>query len=367
MEAGFFHYLSFFGSGVALLFSLGYAITPISSTKNRQLSFALLLVGIFLAHTFYISSNIFQSFPYLYCLHLPILFLFGPILARLFYLFLEGEVPYWLESRLHYIPFVLGILFYLPSSLLPIVGDPDRFHRLMIADVTRRIDLPIKLLSFLGCLSLMMYILHSAFHFLHIFRLSNLWRTPAVRFFLIILLLASFGTIGGFIISLGYVRIGIGIGMSFLASIVPALYLIQSFYPSLFQDVKIAIEEEKYRISHLKNLDINEVTERINKLFSVEKIYLEDELNLSIVAEKLNITTHQLSEFLNQVEKKSFNQYVNSHRIEYACKSLIQNPEWPTIRIAYDSGFQSKSSFHDAFRREMNMTPTAYRKKNSPE
>jgi AraC-like DNA-binding protein len=85
-------------------------------------------------------------------------------------------------------------------------------------------------------------------------------------------------------------------------------------------------------------------------------------LKLNLLADKLQITSHQLSEYINTQTGKTYQNWLNGYRIEHACSLLIEKPEWAIIRIAFESGFSSKSSFQDAFKKEMGITPSEYRK-----
>ncbi|MCG9873551.1 MAG: helix-turn-helix domain-containing protein [Leptospiraceae bacterium] len=366
MEKNLLYYISFFGCFLALLFSIGYKISPNQNSKKNLVSFALLLVGIFLFHNVYLFSDFFPKIPYFYLYHLPILFLFGPILSRVIYLFLEGEIPHWLRNKWNLVPFALSFLFTVYGFFDPITEKWETIQSIRAGTYLKTLP-RIEILSFLGCSHLLFYILRSFLHFVRIFRFEKLVSTPSVRFLFLILGMASFGTLGGLLISFGEIRIGLSIGIFFLSAIVPTIYLIQMSYPSLFEEVKFAIQEEKkYLNSQLKNINTSDLKEHLLHLFGNQKVFLEEDLNLSNLAERMQISSHQLSEYLNTQEGKSFPNFLNYYRIEHACDLLQKNPYWPTIRIAYESGFQSKSSFHEAFRKEKGITPTEFRKKNSP-
>ena len=66
---------------------------------------------------------------------------------------------------------------------------------------------------------------------------------------------------------------------------------------------------------------------------------------------------------INERLNMNFNTFINQYRIDEAQKLLIRDPERSVISVAYDVGFNSKSSFYDAFSRYTGVTPQAYRKK----
>lgn len=62
--------------------------------------------------------------------------------------------------------------------------------------------------------------------------------------------------------------------------------------------------------------------------------------------------------------QQNFYNYVNQHRIKYA-ENMLKDPEESEesiLMIAYNSGFQSKTSFNKAFKSINGLTPSEYRK-----
>ncbi|QEM08510.1 ABC transporter permease [Mucilaginibacter rubeus] len=95
-----------------------------------------------------------------------------------------------------------------------------------------------------------------------------------------------------------------------------------------------------------------------------EKGYYRDaELSLNSLADKLGLHTHELSRIINTVLKKSFNDFINEYRVrEVALK--MQNPSYDHITLlglAYESGFNSQSSFHRIFKQFTGKTPLEYK------
>jgi AraC-like DNA-binding protein len=79
----------------------------------------------------------------------------------------------------------------------------------------------------------------------------------------------------------------------------------------------------------------------------------------------LNTNFHRLSQVINESFHQNFYDFINTYRIEESKIRLI-NPEsdkYKIISIAYDSGFSSKSSFYNAFRKNTGITPGEYLKK----
>ncbi|EZH71290.1 hypothetical protein ATO12_11040 [Aquimarina atlantica] len=94
-----------------------------------------------------------------------------------------------------------------------------------------------------------------------------------------------------------------------------------------------------------------------------EKLYLNPNLNLDLVAEKFNVSIGHLSKTVNKNANQSFTDFVNQLRVNESKKMLL-NPNYKNYTIeaiGYESGFYSKSNFYAAFKKETNQTPSAFR------
>ncbi|MEO1255209.1 MAG: helix-turn-helix domain-containing protein [Bacteroidota bacterium] len=100
-------------------------------------------------------------------------------------------------------------------------------------------------------------------------------------------------------------------------------------------------------------------------------LYFDPNLTVKIAAKKLGIPQRVLSQHVNQDLHKSFNDYVNSYRVDEVKRKLTdQKYEHLTIAsIAYDSGFRSIATFQRAFRRMEGLSPVEYKNKskNNPQ
>ncbi|UOE52152.1 ABC transporter permease [Mucilaginibacter sp. SMC90] len=109
----------------------------------------------------------------------------------------------------------------------------------------------------------------------------------------------------------------------------------------------------------------------LRKAMENDRFYLEPDLSLSTLAEKLNIHPHELSRIINGTFGKNFNDFINEYRIlEVTQKMQDTNYDRLTVLgIAFDSGFNSKSTFNRTFREITGKSPAAYKtdlKKGGP-
>ena len=124
--------------------------------------------------------------------------------------------------------------------------------------------------------------------------------------------------------------------------------------------------KEKYKTSALLPETVEQILPRLIVLMEKEKVYLEPDLTLKKLSERLHVHYNHLSQIINEHLETSFNDYVNKYRIEEAQKKLSDPKEARKniLEIAYDTGFYSKSVFNTAFKKFTGLTPTEYRKKN---
>lgn len=89
--------------------------------------------------------------------------------------------------------------------------------------------------------------------------------------------------------------------------------------------------------------------------------YLRSKLTLHFLAESLGVSSHHLSEVLNQQEGKNFYQFINQYRIEHICKELKRDSSQKIIDLAFSSGFSSKSTFNAVFKQLTGKTPSQFK------
>ncbi|WP_229660228.1 helix-turn-helix domain-containing protein, partial [Aquaticitalea lipolytica] len=119
------------------------------------------------------------------------------------------------------------------------------------------------------------------------------------------------------------------------------------------------IELLKRSASNLNNIDTDELKMRLFDIMNNDKIFLDKELTLNILSKKLNITTHQLSEYLNHQRKESFNDFINSYRVDHAKELLLrsENSIYTLEGISSNSGFKSLATFHRNFKKQTGTSP----------
>jgi AraC-like DNA-binding protein len=124
------------------------------------------------------------------------------------------------------------------------------------------------------------------------------------------------------------------------------------------------ISKAKYQKSLLTDERVAEITRQLFELMESKKPFLEPELTLAELADKLSLSPHHLSQVFNREMKKSFFDFVNEYRVREA-KKLLSSPQYghySIFGIALDAGFNSKSAFYTAFGKYAGTTPSEFRK-----
>ncbi|MGC8824365.1 MAG: helix-turn-helix domain-containing protein [Bacteroidales bacterium] len=109
---------------------------------------------------------------------------------------------------------------------------------------------------------------------------------------------------------------------------------------------------------------IREIESKLYWAMEEEKVYLNPQLNLQGLAKKIGISSSMLSHVLNIYFNTSFCDFLNRYRVRAVIEKL-QNPYYNRFNIvvlAYESGFNSKASFHRIFKNFTGKTPTEYKK-----
>ena len=124
------------------------------------------------------------------------------------------------------------------------------------------------------------------------------------------------------------------------------------------------VKTDKYNTSQFEDAVAAQLKARLDKLMIEENPALDSELNLATLAEKLDITSHELSQLLNQTYALNFYDFVNQARVERT-KMMLADQSFEhlaIIDIALQAGFNNKTTFNRAFRKHMGETPSAYRR-----
>ncbi len=113
-----------------------------------------------------------------------------------------------------------------------------------------------------------------------------------------------------------------------------------------------------------KPLSSSEIMNQITEILNQRKYYLDPELTLEGLAKNLEISRTELSKIINQDRGINFYDYINSFRTEEFINRLLleEYRNRNILDIAFDAGFNSKSTFNRVFKEQTGKTPLQYKK-----
>jgi AraC-like DNA-binding protein len=100
---------------------------------------------------------------------------------------------------------------------------------------------------------------------------------------------------------------------------------------------------------------------------AAEGWWRDPELGLERLAQLLGTNTSYLSRALNEGLGVSFNDAINRLRVDAVCTALRAGSPQPVLTLAFEAGFNSKSSFNRCFKALTGTTPTRFRDPPRPE
>ncbi len=131
-------------------------------------------------------------------------------------------------------------------------------------------------------------------------------------------------------------------------------------------DIRTEEISRKYKKSNLSKDQALVIEKKLKDHMILEKSWLDPTLNLSDLAETMDISSNQLSQVLNEHIGKNFYDYVNSYRLNHflLLSKDPKNKKFTILSLAYDCGFNSKTTFNTFFKKTLNATPTEYFKRD---
>lgn len=134
------------------------------------------------------------------------------------------------------------------------------------------------------------------------------------------------------------------------------------------------LETPIFAISNAKVASVSETTElsikadeyykQLINLMTLDKVYQDSNLNMTILSEKTGLSNSYLSQIINQKEGKNFFDFINGYRVKDVQEKIIDPKfeHYTILAIAQEAGFKSKSTFNNFFKKTTGKTPSEYRK-----
>lgn len=341
-------------------------VSKTDQTRRGNIWLASLLFGFGLMMAEYVLwwTRYIYRFPHFAMLGLQVPFLFGPLLW--FYQRWVYE-RYWPKGKdyLWFLPFVLAVIPFLPWYFCEA---PSKIQALQ-----QQTAYPIKpwvrqllLYTRLGyLLAFALWILRYAYQQSKINTSINTWtRGLAWAFLGFALCYGSYFVLVGFTFFNLNWDYQISLAMTiFVFFIAYAGYTQPTVFDGLGWQNPVALPKTKDTGLPASALQVIEM--KLHNLMQEEALYQEAELSLEQLAQRLQVSRYHLSQAINQQIGCNFYEYINRLRLEKARKLLVSasTSELSVKEIAYQSGFNNKVSFYNAFRKKYGVSPLSYKAK----
>lgn len=178
-----------------------------------------------------------------------------------------------------------------------------------------------------------------------------------LRFFYVmgcLFTIASFFASAGIIEPLGFnshFLMNLLIGVSFL---IVLYYLYERNKEMKIQNEILPEQKENIKI-------MQDYEKEFNTYFEKSKLFLEPDISLEMLSEKMDIPKHHLSKLFNAQMGKSFYVIISEYRIKHAKKVLKSDLNITIESLSYECGFNSKSTFNKYFKEQTGYSPSEYR------
>jgi len=345
---------------------------------DNILIFWLTFLGAYIGVYAFYSHELFTHFQLLSISLISLLTLHGPFLYYyVLTLVFDKRQNSW-KDILHIIPFVLFNLYVLISSFNPEISEKLNIEKVSLGDN------PPLLFSFF----LIMTAFSGTVYFLLTIRLfkkldlnifNNFSNSVAIDLFWIRKLVLVFGVVWTALISVTVIHHifnmfsmifctdGLFLSLSVFVILIGYIGLKQKVIFSS-EDVIVAVEvsktHTKYSGSRLSDSEAKQYAGKLAEFMKSSKPYLNPDLSLPQLAAELNISSHYLSQVINEQFNLNFFDFVNGYRVE-AFKEKITDPEFRNfslLGIAFECGFNSKSAFNRTFKQASGITPSQFKK-----
>ncbi len=339
---------------------------------NRFLGLLLLIFSVRLMEIVAYWTKYLLVFPHFAMVAFPLMYLFGVVFYYYSKHLSTGANKLDKYFMLHLIPFAIVLLNYMPFYLLNTESKLEKIINLFYSTTG-----DFSQMSVLDWASIMFQFPHALIYVsLAFFQLKKLstkktisnQKIKTVRLKWLKRLSIGFACFFGawtlynlsFFLGGPYNKI---IDLSLISSVTVFIYAIGY---TAFQKPEIHSSESngvKYEKSTLSSEKAGQYLSILNEIMEKEKLYKNNNLKLSDLAQKLDISSHHLSQIINEKLNRNFFDYINELRIEEA-KKVLSNPaskQYTLLSIAHEVGFNNKTSFNSFFKKHTGTTPSEFR------
>lgn len=133
------------------------------------------------------------------------------------------------------------------------------------------------------------------------------------------------------------------------------------------EDGSNIVDAIKYARSNLTREQSDDIKLELEAYMEKHEPYLNSQIRIKDLADQTGISSHQISQVLNESFNQNFFEFINSYRVKKAI-SLIEDSQNSLLTfsaIGFEAGFNSKTTFYEAFKKATGTTPAQYKTNNS--
>ncbi|MGB5818657.1 MAG: helix-turn-helix domain-containing protein [Saonia sp.] len=346
-------------------------MSPKKRTKkgNGYLSFLILLFIWFLSEFLAIRNTFHLNFDIFYGTRYGSWLLLGPLT---FFFFKSITDSQWRFSRMdlfHFLPFLIFVLIIPLWSTDSLSSRQIHYGMLSVFDYRKKVVTPFEYLY--SVLFILQYIHLGLYLIKNIKTIKTYSEDLKLEYSHInhVIWLWVFNILLIFVLLMASVYLYILFASDFYKRsldyiyVLPMGFFVYSIAYRLAGIHWLSVEqkERKYSGSSLKTNEKEQYALLLKNLMLKDKPYLKNDLRLKELAHMLDINAHHLSQIINENFKCSFFDFINQYRIEEAKQLILAQPRLTMLQVTFDSGFNNKTSFVNAFKKFEKITPSRFR------
>ncbi len=353
-----------FGGELCILSAVAQLVFSKGRIENLLLFVFYLFLGILLIQFIFILNfkGIEIKYPGIFFFHLSLIFISGPLFYLYCLMLIKPDFKVHLKHLYYFIPGFAMIIMDIAVQFLP-----DHQRNILLNSILRgslkdswSIFAAIRAVAFTQCI----------FHHSNIVRnIIKFWKPSEMNFVIRVSIVINVVVILPHLTLFLYAIFGwmflFKSGLIMITTINILMFFMGFRYPEFLYLLKQEIKKQKYERSSIKGLDTDNIKTKLIELMEVDNLFCDENITIKKIADEVSITSHQLSEYLNNNLNMNFKTFINTYRIEDAKRLLIEEPDQTVLSIAFAVGFSSQSTFYSVFSKYVGTTPQKYRKSNA--
>jgi AraC-like DNA-binding protein len=345
--------------------------------KEKQNFFLKALLVLLLLHSggqLFVYSGAYVYAPSLAAIHLPFRVLLGPAL----YFYAQATMSSYKESdkRLSVLALLGPVVVLL--TMFPFIFMISPEEKLALANPATRDPELWKIAAFTCFSSTTAFVFYTFFYLILALKLherhcqqlmerfSDIEQQSLAWFRPVLFIWGAAWFMHTVEYTLGFLRVfwfGTGIVLPIFETMILAIFIQKALSQKVLKESDKgvpSVSQGQKRAAILSAERMQLIASKLEHAMKEDKLFLQDDLSLNKLSESISETENHISETFSQFLNTKFFQFVNSFRVEEA-KRALQDSDKLVTSIAFDVGFNSKSTFNAAFKKMVGSSPTAYR------